>query len=260
VISWKKILLFLFVLLLPTQLGRHFWFDFSSVDGIRVDYLSLIVYLTDIIVFLLFLQYFPLLFQKLKDFFSNKRRLIFFFLLLGFVFANAFLSLSPLLTIYKWIRVLEFAFVAFVFVYEPTVTKRLLAIGFGFGVIYVSILTISQFLIGHFVGGWWWFLGERNYYSFTPGIANTFYNGTLLLRPYGTFSHPNTMAGFLGVVGLNFYAVYLWEICGKKSINTVYRLFIQSVLVLVNISIFLTFSRISIFFYLVALLFIVFVN
>ena len=36
----SKIILFWLLLLIPTQLGKHFWFDWSLVWGMRVDYFS----------------------------------------------------------------------------------------------------------------------------------------------------------------------------------------------------------------------------
>src|SRR5687767_12118252 len=56
---------FSFLLFLPTQLGIHFWPDFSSIFGIRVDYLSPTIYLTDLLVFFLILKFFnPSIFKK----------------------------------------------------------------------------------------------------------------------------------------------------------------------------------------------------
>src|SRR5258708_7366824 len=49
----ESLLLCLFFLLLPTQLGKHFWPDFSIVSGIRIDYLSPTVYITDVFLILL---------------------------------------------------------------------------------------------------------------------------------------------------------------------------------------------------------------
>jgi len=52
----KRVVFFLFylcLLLLPTQLGRHFFFDFSLISGIRSDYLAPTVYLTDIVIVLM---------------------------------------------------------------------------------------------------------------------------------------------------------------------------------------------------------------
>ena len=51
----EKILLFLFVLLIPTQLGKHFWPEWSRVVGIRVDYLSPTLYFLDLVWLGLFL-------------------------------------------------------------------------------------------------------------------------------------------------------------------------------------------------------------
>ena len=48
-------ILFLFILLLPTQFGKHFFFDFSYIGAIRVDYLALKLYTTDILALILIL-------------------------------------------------------------------------------------------------------------------------------------------------------------------------------------------------------------
>ncbi len=47
-------ILFLFFLLLPTQLGKHFFFPVSFIAGVRIDYLAPTLYTTDILFFLLF--------------------------------------------------------------------------------------------------------------------------------------------------------------------------------------------------------------
>ena len=44
----EKIFLIGFLVTIPTQLGLHFWPEWSKVAGIRVDYLSPVLYLTDI--------------------------------------------------------------------------------------------------------------------------------------------------------------------------------------------------------------------
>ena len=43
-------LFYLLLLLIPTQLGYHFWPDFAFVNGIRVDYLAPTIYLTDLLI------------------------------------------------------------------------------------------------------------------------------------------------------------------------------------------------------------------
>jgi O-antigen ligase len=45
-----RLLFYILILLLPAQLAKHFWPPFSFVSGIRIDYLSPTIYLTDIII------------------------------------------------------------------------------------------------------------------------------------------------------------------------------------------------------------------
>ena len=42
-----------------------------------------------------------------------------------------------------------------------------------------------------------WILGERSFTISTPAIAKFDFYGREFLRPYGTFPHPNVLAGFL---------------------------------------------------------------
>ena len=42
-----------FAFLLPSQLGKHYFFSFSYLSGIRVDYLAPTLYMTDIIAIIL---------------------------------------------------------------------------------------------------------------------------------------------------------------------------------------------------------------
>jgi len=67
-------------------------------------------------------------------------------------------------------------------------------------VIFESLLCLGQFLKQGSIGGPIWWLGERTFTGQTPGIAQADLNGELFLRPYGTFSHPNVLAGYLVVV------------------------------------------------------------
>ena len=46
----EKWLLFLVVLFLPTQLGKHFWPNFSYIYSLKIDYLSPTLYFWDLLV------------------------------------------------------------------------------------------------------------------------------------------------------------------------------------------------------------------
>ena len=75
-----------------------------------------------------------------------------------------------------------------------------------------SLLAIAQFFNHGSINGFFYLLGERFFTAQTPGIANASINGELVLRSYGTFSHPNVLAGFLVLVMsfllFGFFRVY----------------------------------------------------
>src|SRR5687768_10565446 len=53
----EQVLFFLTILFLPTQLGKHFWPDFSFVYSLPIDYLSPTLYFWDLLVILLCLTF-----------------------------------------------------------------------------------------------------------------------------------------------------------------------------------------------------------
>jgi hypothetical protein len=103
----SKILLFCLVLLIPTQLGKHFWFNWSSVLGIRVDYFSPTVYLIDLVF---------LVWMIINCLGQNKRKIRFNFsllLVLIFIGLNVLVSVNKWLAFYKWIRLGELVYFGF---------------------------------------------------------------------------------------------------------------------------------------------------
>ena len=58
-----------------------------------------------------------------------------------------------------------------------------------------SVLAWMQFINQQSMG--LWLFGERSFSGQTPGIALVDVFGNQMLRPYGTFSHPNVLAGYL---------------------------------------------------------------
>ena len=49
----ELLLFYSIILFLPTQLGLHFWPEYSKVLGLRIDYLSPTIYMTDVLILLL---------------------------------------------------------------------------------------------------------------------------------------------------------------------------------------------------------------
>jgi O-antigen ligase len=98
------------------------------------------------------------------------------------------------------------------------------------------VLVILQFVNKRSIQGVFYFLGERYMTLSTPGIAKATLQGTELLRPYGTFSHPNSLAGF-------YLLLYFFVLTNKSTRNNLLKyplLFISTVLV------FFSFSKIAI--------------
>lgn len=190
-----SILLNLLLIFLPSQYGLHFWPSWASINGLRVDYFSPTLYFTDILVFLLFISEISKF--KSTDWSWTKSNVAFWLFQIIFllVYFNVSRSLSPLVSAYKWAKIAEFAFLAY-YISRVRLNYKLLLIP----ILFSSVLTICQFINQSSIGGLWYFLGERTFTSLTPGIANAFINGQLLLRPYATFPHPNVLAGFLAVI------------------------------------------------------------
>jgi len=178
-------MLLLLLLLLPSQLALHFWPSWSLINGIRSDYLSPTVYLTDLIILGL------MVFNRLK--FKVPLWVILIFSL------NLLFSTSPLVTLYKWARVYEY----FWLYKYLTQNIQYSVFGIQLAVIWTCVLTWWQFIKQGSVGGLWYWLGERTFNLYTPGIAKVgFLDLGLVLRPYATLPHPNALAGFLLVSSL----------------------------------------------------------
>jgi|SRR3989344_3259879 len=180
----------LLLIFLPTQLGFHFWPEWSMVLGRRIDYLSSTVYLTDIIIF------FVLLFWFIE--FRPKLRLQILIPVLLFAAVNIWVAKSQPESIYKWGKILEFGLLSFYIVRTKpglSFVARYLSVA----VFYSSFIAIGQFIFQHSLGGMFWWLGERTFTIDTAGIARVVLNGREYLRAYGTFSHPNVLGGFLAV-------------------------------------------------------------
>ncbi|HEX6977153.1 MAG TPA: hypothetical protein VF185_02210, partial [Patescibacteria group bacterium] len=218
------------IFLLPTQLALHFWPDWAFVSGIRVDYLAPTIYLTDILLFLL-ISLWLIEDRSLSEFNKIKRGVK--YVLVGLIFfglVNILTSSAALLSLYKWIKVLEFLAFSFYIYVNYKELLELLRTPLSFAIIYSALIAIMQFLLQRTIGGLFYLLGERSFTSLTPGIALFNFFGKALLRPYGTFGHPNALGGFLLV------AVFMLLVQRKNLLNWI-------AICLGSIVLFLTFSQ-----------------
>jgi O-antigen ligase len=150
-------------------------------------------------------------------------------------------SKSPLVGLYGFLKLLEFVFLGFytAFNIKKLRLSTVLAL-FSIGIIFESFLSILQYFHQGSIGGIFYFFGERTFNGQTPGIANASINGELVLRPYGTFSHPNVLAGFL-VIAMTLI------LSGIKNYESrIKRIVFILTLTIGTIALFLTLGRIAI--------------
>lgn len=243
----EHFIFYLIVLFLPTQLGKHFWPDFSKISGIRIDYLSPTIYFTDVLIVILFVLWI------FRNRIFNKRINIFkyrYLLLLGLLaIFHQISSLSPGANFYGWIKVIEFLF----FGYYISKQGLVILVNALSNLLFISALVVAslglvQLIIQSSVGGLFYFLGERTISLSTLGIATLSVDSTSILRPYSTFSHPNVFAFYLLFV--NSFVLYnLLE--GKQSKE--HKFFLICLLIFFSSVLFLTFSRLTIIIYLIYL-------
>lgn len=190
---FQKILLTLIIFLLPTQLGQHFWPNFSYVTGFRIDYLSPTIYLIDILLFAYVILNVEYIIQSVK---KHKKKYLIGFLL---IVLNILFSLYPLNTLTSLLHLLLYLTIAVV-INEKKVSIEEIVYPLVASSIFVIALEIMQFIYQGSIGGLFYWFGERTFTLSTPNIARIDIFGYQLLRPYSTFSHPNSLAGYLFLI------------------------------------------------------------
>lgn len=226
---------FFLILFLPTQLGKHFFFPQSFIFGIRVDYLAPTIYFFDILTFILFF----LNFNYLLKFFIQKKII---FLIL-FLIINSTFSLFPLISFLKILRILQWLGIFFILKKNlslekkpPQKIKNLITTALFLGTLFEFLLALGQFISKKSLGGIFWFFGERAFSLSTPEIAKVNFFGYEALRSYGTFSHPNSLAGF-------YLLVYFYYLTANDKKGYHWRRFFF--LLLSSFLILLSFSKLA---------------
>lgn len=242
----QKIIFLLIVFFLSSQVGLHFWPEFSKVSGIRIDYLSPTLYILDVLIIIwLALRLVPwwlrqglisLTTIRIKSYFLRILLLLFTLSLVW----NLFLARSPGAHIFGIVKLVEFGLFGWLVAKtfekkDMSVFVRVLALS----AIVSSLLAIWQFIKQSSVGGLWYFLGERTFNISTIGISSVNLDQQIL-RPYAAFPHPNVLAFFFLVTSV--FAVLRLPYEKSLAIKT----FLILSVTLSTVGLFLTFSRIII--------------
>ncbi len=178
--------------------------------GARSDYLGPILYLSDM-VWLIWVGIGLILKSKTKN---RKPKEIFSFesLLIGlFVALNILVAGNRWVAIYRWLRIGQWIISLKIIQTSKFKAQRYLMWIIPCWIAVESLLGLAQITKGGSLQGMWYWLGERRFTLTTIGVAQMSVFGEGLIRAYGTFSHPNSMAGFL-LVGL-----LLWQRLKKEK-------------------------------------------
>ena len=226
----SNLLVGLIIFFSATQLGFHFWPNSTLVYGIRIDYLAPTLYFLDLfIVLYLALQGLTLKevpspayskAGKVRPYWNLiETRSDLFGILYPILLTNLLFSTNPLSTL-SWSLhfLLYFTFVKSLFppprsdlVGHPTRSdlKVIIRFALSLALLFQTILAIGQLFLGHSLGGVLYYLGERTVSVGSPGIALATFMGSVVLRAYGTFGHPNVLAGYAVVTLL--ITIRLWR-------------------------------------------------
>jgi O-antigen ligase len=194
----EKILFYAIIFSIPLNLGKHFILESSYIYGKLVDYAVPTLYLQDILIFLLIFISAP---KLLKTFFENLRHWEFAFLtlFLGATLLSVFSSSFPISSWYFFARLILYIIFGFYVFSQVDLLKEmpiLLKI-FSLLLLFQSLLGLGQWLTQGSVFDNYLFFGEQPYSFSTPNIVRVSLGGVTHLPLYGTFRHPNTLAGFL---------------------------------------------------------------
>lgn len=236
--SLSRFFFYLLILFLPTQFGKHFWPQFSFIQGLRLDYLSPTIYLTDVLILLTVLFSLKKIITFLKI--QNKKNLLLTFLFFVSLFVGITTSKNPQAGIYGILKISEYFLLSiYVVLSFKNLNKTFFIYILILGIISESLLALLQIFNNGSLNGIFYFLGERFFTSQTPGIANASINGQLFLRPYATFPHPNVLAGYL-IVAMSLIL---------KFKNNIAKQLLFLIILIGTISLVLTLSRIAILFW-----------
>lgn len=235
----KNIIFFIFVFFLPSQLGHYFSYRFSRINGVFIDYLSNPIYMTDILFLVLLFVNFKTIVSFAKKamnyiYHHNIARIV-CTTLVGLTVISIGCSAVPCVGVYKLLKIIQLILLIII---AQNSNRGILFPALFAGGIFQLILVVMQLVGKSSIQGFYYYFGERFMTLSTPGIAKAVLNGVEFLRPYGTFSHPNSLAGF-------YLLIYTFVLFSKQKQS----FFISFSLMIYTLLVFFSFSKNAIFFY-----------
>jgi len=224
-------LVYLYLFLIPTQLGLRYWPENALVLGLRIDYLSLIIYISDLLLLAILLLNRRYLIKNLKSFTNHPFSIVILYLLFQTTFILTF-KIQSLLFLIKIMALIGFTSILKTIKYSRHKVSQI----FSIQLLFIFILSFLQLVKQSSIQGFFYFLGERRFSLITPGIATAVINGQKYLRPYAFFSHPNIMSAYALLTGL--YVLYFFTTHQVKE-----KIFKAFVLVLTFLILVISYSQ-----------------
>jgi len=244
----EKILFYLLVFCLPFQTRKIVY----QWGGDFNEWTSIYLYLTDILLVLILLSW---LWRNRKErFFKNSLNIQIIASPNFWLVAFLLISLISLiqadniqLGAYQWIKLLELTALFFYcrYNFKSLFNFERLAQVFVLSGLFQSIIAIGQFVNQKSLG--LRFLFESPLSPEMSGVAKIIVNNLKMIRAYGTFPHPNILAGFLLISIFFFYFIWL-----NKKHSFVFNSLLIAIYGILIIALGFTFSRTIIFVFLIA--------
>lgn len=200
----KKIFLIL-IFLIPLNLGKHFEILGSYVWGVLSDYLIPVVYVQDLLIFLILIFWFfekmPFSFTHFKKF-LNRESVPAVFLFIFSLFFSVLSSSRMFATFTVFLRIFLYTLFYFYIMSEVSLEKdgSLIIKALSVNTIFLGLLAAAQFIKQGSVFNNYLFLGEQPYSSAAWNVAKESIFGTTKIPSYGLFRHPNVFGGYLAIV------------------------------------------------------------
>ncbi|MFA6981444.1 MAG: O-antigen ligase family protein [Patescibacteria group bacterium] len=200
-----KYLLYLSILLIPVNLGKHFVLSEAYVNGRLIDYLVPAVFLPDILIVLTLLFWILGIKNPLKHLWlliSSEVSLTFGVLFLAAMFFAVLGSPMIVPAVYFFVRlIIYFLFCIYLFdtfdvKNDFEVVLKILSIQ----VLFLSLLAFGQWIKQGSVFNNYLVLGEQPYGYSTQNIIKENFFGVTKIPPHSLFRHPNAFGGYLSIV------------------------------------------------------------
>lgn len=197
----------LFILVLPFQIRTLIFNCTVLITGNFNEYASFFIYAGDIFILTAAVFFgFAIYKKEVKKVFMGDPIITLLILLyvLSLMF-SIFIADQNVLVLLLIFRYLEFLILYFLLVNGVLARSDVLNY-FIYSLFVQSFIAIEQYLFQSSVG--LGFLGESNISAVVPGVAKMDIGGDKVIRAYGTFLHPNLLAGFLIIALFWIYHSY----------------------------------------------------